>query len=326
MENIKLLDCTLRDGAYIVNSEFGVPAIKGIIEKMQDANIDIVECGWLKDFEHTPGSTYYHTPHDLEAYLISKNQQVTYVAMIDWNMYDLAHLSTCDHKSFDAIRVVFPHDKFREGIAVGEQIYQKGYQVYHQAANTLAYSDDELQQLAEAINQTSSVCLSIVDTFGAMYAEDLERIVRILDSKLKPEIKLGFHSHNNQQLSFSLCMQFVNLLEAAGRGCVVDSSLCSMGRGAGNATTELVANYLNQKHNGNYDMNIIMDAIDMYMNYFMEHNTWGYSTPYFIAGMYCAHVNNIAYLLKNHRTSAKDMRNIVESLSAEYSGSVMQTG
>ena len=113
MEDVKLLDCTLRDGAYIVNSEFGVPAIKGIIKKMQDANIDIVECGWLKDFEHKAGSSYYHIPYDLETYLVPKSQQATYVAMIDWNMYDLTQLSICDHKSFDAIRVVFPHDKFR---------------------------------------------------------------------------------------------------------------------------------------------------------------------------------------------------------------------
>ena len=64
-------------------------------------------------------------------------------------------------------------------------------------------------------------------------------------------------------------------------------------------------------------MNQIMDAIDMYMQYFQENYTWGYSTPYFIAGMYCCHVNNIAYLLKNHRTNALDMRNIIESLSPE---------
>jgi 4-hydroxy 2-oxovalerate aldolase len=31
--------------------------------------------------------------------------------------------------------------------------------------------------------------------------------------------------------------------------------------------------------------------------------------------MYCCHVNNIAYLQKNHRTNAQDMRNIIESLS-----------
>ena len=64
-------------------------------------------------------------------------------------------------------------------------------------------------------------------------------------------------------------------------------------------------------------MDSIMDAIDIYMEFFKENYEWGYSTPYFIAGMYCCHVNNIAYLLKNHRTSSRDMRNIIESLSQD---------
>lgn len=152
--------------------------------------------------------------------------------------------------------------------------------------------------LAREMNQVHPVAVSVVDTFGAMYQEDLERIVQVLDCELDAGIKLGFHSHNNQQLSFALTMHFVELFKDSKRGCIVDSSLCGMGRGAGNATTELVANYLNRKQHGDYDMNQIMDAIDMYMQYFQENYTWGYSTPYFIAGMYCCHVNNIAYLLK----------------------------
>jgi 4-hydroxy 2-oxovalerate aldolase len=97
----------------------------------------------------------------------------------------------------------------------------------------------------------------------------------------------------------------------------VDASLCGMGRGAGNATTELVANYLNTKHQCNYDMDAIMDAIDVHMTNFQKKYSWGYSTPYFIAGAYGCHVNNIQYLLKNHQTGAKDLRNIIESLSVE---------
>lgn len=50
MKKIQLLDCTLRDGAYIVDAKFGVPAIKGIIKKLQDADVDIIECGWLKKY------------------------------------------------------------------------------------------------------------------------------------------------------------------------------------------------------------------------------------------------------------------------------------
>lgn len=316
-KKIELLDCTLRDGAYIVNAKFGTPAIKGIIKKMQDANIDIIECGWLKNTVHEEGTSFFHDPSDVERYLLKRSDRAIYVAMIDWDRYDLNNLPEYDGKTLDAIRVVFPYGKYKEGIAVGEAIARKGYKVFFQAANTLAYSDQDLIDLAGEVNRVSPVALSIVDTFGAMYKEDLERIVQVLNKELNSGIKLGFHSHNNQQLSFALSMHFVELLAETERGGIVDASLCGMGRGAGNATTELVANYLNRRQHCNYDMNQIMDAIDMYMPYFQERYTWGYSTPYFIAGMYCCHVNNIAYLQENHRTNAQDMRSIIESLSPD---------
>lgn len=311
------MDCTLRDGAYIVNAKFGTPAIKGIISKSQEANIDIIECGWLKDSAHVEGTSFFHVPDDILPYLDEKNEEITYVVMIDWDRYNLDNLPPCDGKTIDAIRVVFPYGKHKEGVAVGREILKKGYKVFFQAANTLAYGNDDLIELAKEVNSSGAMSLSVVDTFGAMYQEDLKRIVEVLNDNLNPEIKLGFHSHNNQQLSFALTMDFVEMLKTTERDIVVDASLCGMGRGAGNATTELVANYLNLKHNGNYDMNAIMDAIDIYMGYFKEKYSWGYSTPYFIAGMYCCHVNNIAYLLQNHRTNSKDMRNIIESLAPE---------
>ena len=315
--NIQLLDCTLRDGAYIVDSKFGAAAIRGIISKLQAANIDIIECGWLKNSLHEGGTTFYHVPQDVEQYMANKNPHAIYTAMIDWDRYDPDYLPPYDGKSIDAIRVVFPKDKFREGIACGKVIKEKGYKLFFQAANTLGYSEDELASLAEEVNAMQPESLSVVDTFGAMYEEDLERIVTILDEKLDKDIKLGFHSHNNQQLSFALSMKFIDMTQSRGRDAVVDSSLCGMGRGAGNTTTELLVHYLCQKYKKNYDINVIMDAIDMYMGYFIDNYKWGYSIPYFISGVYCAHVNNIAYLLSNHRTNAKDMRIIIESLTEE---------
>ena len=314
-DKIKLLDCTLRDGAYITASHFGVPIIKGIIKKMQDAHIDIIECGWLKDKPHELGSSFYHVPADIEQYLIEKSPHTTYVTMIDWDRYNTDSLPPCDGKSIDAIRVVFPHGRHREGIEIGQRIRDKGYRVYFQAANTLAYSNRDLIDLADCMNAFKPESLSVVDTFGAMYADDLERIVRLLDSELDPSIKLGFHSHNNQQLSFALSIRFCELLQSSERNIVVDASLCGMGRGAGNATLELVASYLDKKQHGNYDLDEILDAIDMYMHRLQEKYSWGYSIPYFISGLYQCHVNNIAYLLDNHRTNAKDMRGVISSLS-----------
>lgn len=316
-KKITLLDCTLRDGAYIVDSQFGDAAITGIIKKLQDAGTDIIECGWLKDVPHQSGSSFFHTPADVKCYIAKKTERTLYTAMIDWDRYQVENLPQNDGLSIDAIRVVFPHGKCREGVAVGKAIQKKGYQVLFQAANTLAYSDDELRILAEVINTAKPLAVSIVDTFGAMYEKDLDRIASILDNELDTEIRLGFHSHNNQQLSFALSMHFAEYFQNTERSIIIDASLCGMGRGAGNTATELLANYLNQNCHGSYDMNGILDAVDTYMTGFLERYSWGYSVPYMIAGMYCCHVNNIAYLQKNHRTNAKDMRNIIESLPAE---------
>lgn len=201
--NVRILDCTLRDGAYIVDAKFGEPAIKGIINKLQNAGIEIIECGWLKDSEHVNVTSFYHVPSDLNLYLNEKRKDVIYTVMIDWDRYSLDNLPVNDGKSIDAIRVVFPHGKHMEGIEVGKCIKEKGYKVYLQAANTLAYSIEDLKSLAQCVNELKPEGLSVVDTFGAMYQEDLERILEILDERLNEEIQLGFHSHNNQQMAFA---------------------------------------------------------------------------------------------------------------------------
>lgn len=318
MIKVELIDCTLRDGAYIVNGDFGDDVIVGLIKKLDAANVDIIECGWLKDAPHKEGSVYYHVPEDVRSYMpLQRKSAAMYTAMIDWDRYDLNALPERSDGSIDAIRMVFPHGKHKQALALSEKIVSKGYKLFLQAANTLAYTDDELRILAEDVNRTDAVSLSIVDTFGAMYQEDLERIYRVLDANLNSSIKLGFHSHNNLQLSFALCMHFLQLGRHGTRDLIVDSSLCGMGRGAGNATTELVANYLNRSYAGNYDMNEILDAIDLYLVRLKEGYEWGYSIPYFIAGIYCTHVNNIAYLRTQHKTLAKDMRIIIESIEPE---------
>lgn len=318
MSHAKLLDCTLRDGSYIVDGNFGKNAISGIIKRLQESNVDIIECGWLKNAEYTDGSAYYHMPSDLEKYLIiGKNPKVTYVAMIDYDRYDINRLPPYDGKSIDAIRVVFPKNKVNEGLALAKPIRERGYKVFFQAANTLGYTDQEILTLIEKVNEVEPDAVSIVDTFGAMYPDDLKHILELFIHNLKKSVMLGLHSHNNLQLSFANAMEFANILAVEERNFIIDSSLCGMGRGAGNACTELVAGFLNKKYGRDYNIDIILDTIDMYMAHYMNDFEWGYSIPYYISGTYCAHVNNIAYLLRQHKTRAKDMKNIIECLAPE---------
>ena len=127
MGKIQLLDCTLRDGAYIVDSQFGDNVIRGIITKLQEVGAEVIECGWLKDKPHKSGSTFYHVPEDVIPYLASKKDNTIYSVMIDWDRYSVDDLLPYDGRSINAIRVVFPHSKCKEGMDVGRRIQEKGY-------------------------------------------------------------------------------------------------------------------------------------------------------------------------------------------------------
>ena len=125
-ENIMLLDCTLRDGAYITESHFGTPAIKGIIKKLQEARVDIIEVGWLKDKQHEEGTTFFHLPTDVVPYLVEPSERTTYVAMIDWDRYDTEQLPPCDGASIDAIRSYSRMENIKKALLLQRNYVQKG--------------------------------------------------------------------------------------------------------------------------------------------------------------------------------------------------------
>ena len=317
MGRIELLDCTLRDGAYIVDGNFGETQISGIIAELNRARIDVIECGWLKNSLHEDGSTYYHLPEDIRRY-VKDNKVKSLAVMIDYNRYDDTVLPCNVDSIIDIVRIVFPKGKVDEAIDIGERIRQKGYRIYFQMANTPGYQDEELLYAIKQINLFNPETVSIVDTFGTMDQLNLERILSIFEYNLNRRIKIGFHSHNNQQMSFALSVQFVEwLLSHSKRDLVVDSSLMGMGRGAGNTCTELIAHYLNQRHFANFDINRIMDCIDLYVANFAENNRWGYSVQYALAGIYGCHVNNVAYLNDVHRIKCKDMKLVFERMEKE---------
>ena len=161
----------------------------------------------------------------------------------------------------------------------------------------------------------SRIALSIVDTFGSMYEEDLQRVYSLLNHNLVSSCKIGFHSHNNMQLSSALSQAFLRMAHGK-REIVVDGTISGMGRGAGNTPTELIAEYMVTKLGYSYDMDALLDVIDGYMDNIRSRCSWGYTTPYFIAGCYGAHVNNVTYLTKKNSIRSKDIRYILNKIGA----------
>jgi 4-hydroxy 2-oxovalerate aldolase len=314
MKHIKVLDCTLRDGGYVNDFNFGNEVIKGVISRLVKSNIDIIECGFLKDVTHKDGYSVFSAVKDIEPYMPKNRKNTSFVAMIDYGRYDLSKLTEFKGKSIDGIRdCFFKKDRF-EAIDAAREIMSKGYNVYIQPVDILGYSDSELLELIDKINDIKPYAFSIVDTFGSMFSDDLVRIFSLLDHNLNKDINLGFHSHNNMQLSFALSQKIAEISQGK-RRIIIDCSVLGLGRGAGNTPTELVLYYLNTKFDGyDYNLNELLDLIDIYMLPIQKKYRWGYNIPNYIAGIYSSHVHNITYLMDKHNIHAKDMRIIIESI------------
>lgn len=177
----------------------------------------------------------------------------------------------------------------------------------------MGYSDIELIELINLINKIEPYCFSIVDTFGSMYQDDLHRVFEIINHNLVSTCKIGFHSHNNLQMSNALAQEFIQMALGK-REAIIDSTISGMGRGAGNTPTELIIQYLVSKWGYDYNVDALLDIIDIYMDNLRTRCDWGYSTPNFVAGSYGAHVNNISYLLQKNSIKSKDIRYILNKI------------
>ena len=315
MKRVNILDCTLRDGGYLIDSQFGNTAIKGIIRGLTDSGTDVIECGFLKDEPHQKGSTIFNHAAQLRPFLPEDRRQASYVCLADFSRYTIENLEPYDGTSIDGVRACFFKHERHDVINFCKSIKEKGYKLYVQPVDILGYTDFELLGLIEEVNKLEPYAFSIVDTFGSLYRDDLQRIFYLVHHNLLGSAKIGFHSHNNLQMSFALSQEFIELTQGL-RQVVVDSSMAGMGRGAGNTNTELVMQYMNRKFNSGYDIDIVLDLIDNYIDGFHNHYEWVYSIPHFLAGSYSAHVNNISYLSTKAGIASRDINYLLNRLGA----------
>ena len=315
MGQAQLLDCTLRDGAYLIDKRFGDQAIHGIIRGLTQAKIDYIEIGFFQDDGFGEGKTVYRNSADARRFIPADKAGVQFAVLADYSRFSVGNLDQRTEDSVDVVRsCFFKHERYG-AIEACQRIKEKGYQVFVQPVDILGYTDGELIELIERINPLEPCCVSIVDTFGSMYEEDLQRVYSLLDHNLVSSAKIGFHSHNNMQLSNALSQAFLRMAHGR-RQVVVDGTLSGMGRGAGNTPTELIAQYMTAKLGCRYDMDALLDVIDGYMDNIRSRCGWGYTTPYFIAGCYSAHVNNIAYLTQKNSIRSRDIRYILNKIGA----------
>lgn len=199
--SIRVLDCTLRDGGYINDWRFGRKTIMSILDKLDQAHIDIVECGFLTRMVQEKECSLFNSTAEIEEVLPNRKRNSMYVAMVAIGEKELhpSQLDPYDGKGIQGIRLTFHKNEVEQAFEWARIIMEKGYHVFMQPVGTVFYSDIELLQLVEKINALHPYAFYIVDTLGSMYRNEVSHRFYIIDENMAPEIQLGFHGHNNMQ-------------------------------------------------------------------------------------------------------------------------------
>jgi len=322
MTKVGILDCTLRDGGYVNNFSFDNAHIFTIIEQLKNANIDIIECGFVDSIN---GGSENFTRFD-KCQTINKllgqlpaNHDSIFVAMVDFGkvVIDDLPLVTNAVNEIKGIRLAFRKTDHLKIFDDAKMIVEKGYKLFIQPMATELYTDSEVLNLIELCNTIGIDSMYIVDTHGSMMREGFRRIYYLFEHNLNQTIRLGFHSHNNLQLSYSNAIDFIEIANSSQREIIIDASIYGMGRGAGNLNTELLADYINKRVENRYKIEPLLEVVDEYLVAIYKENRWGYSLEHFLSASEHCHPNYASYLINKKNLSIVEIKKLLTSVSIE---------
>lgn len=284
-KRIQVLDVTLRDGGCVNDFNFGQTYMTKILSAAEAAQIDVIELGYLDAHKGSCAErTQYKDEQVIKSCLLHHKQPNTkYVAMMDLGKFDPDSLHPRTAEDIDGIRLAFHKKDVAQMFSIGRTILSKGYELYIQPMLTLRYSEEELLSLIQRVNTelADASGFYIVDSFGEMRPLDLHRLLQFVDTHLLPEMTMGFHSHNNLQMSYSNACSLLDY--TTNRPIMVDSSIMGMGKGAGNLNTELLLEHLNLYYNGQYQISPLLEVIDKVINQLHSEYYWGYAPEYYLS-------------------------------------------
>jgi 4-hydroxy 2-oxovalerate aldolase len=279
---IKIIDCTIRDGGLMNDSRFPLETVRAIYRMACDAGIDYVELGYRNSkkllSEDDFGPWRFCDEQDLRKATDGIEPRVTKLAiMMDAHKSSERDLPPKDKSVVDMVRVATYVKDIDKAIHLCNAAQQAGYET---TINLMSISKEAGPFLTEALQQieaeTKTQAVYVVDSFGSLYSEEVHYFAEMFQMHLKTK-QIGVHMHNNQQLAFA------NTIEGVIKGAnYLDGTLYGLGRGAGNCPTELLLGFLK---NPKFNIVPVLQAIQDYILPLQKEIPWGYHVPYMLTGV-----------------------------------------
>lgn len=317
MATRELLDCTLRDGGYVNDWEFGHDKIVEIFERLVSSGVEFIEIGFLderRDFDMNR-TIFPNTESANKIFAGLDKGNATVLGMIDYGTCGIENLQPAKDTFIDGIRVIFKEHLMYDALEFCKQVQDLGYKVFAQMVSVTTYTDEKLVEYAKACNKLKPFATSMVDTYGLLDEEHLLHIFSILDKHLDPAIKEGYHAHNNFQLGYANAKAF--LACDSQRDLLADGTLYGMGKSAGNAPLELLMMYRKEKQGASYDVSQVLEAIDNVIMDIYHKQYWGYNMFFYIAASNECHPNYVSYFMNKKTLSVRQITTLLNSLKPE---------
>ena len=284
---IKVLDCTLRDGGLMNNHHFSDELARAVYEANVAAGLDYMEMGYKSSKKLYPTDEYGPLKHCDEDYLrkiVGDNDTALKLcAMADAERTDYkTDIIPCSESVLDAIRVATYVHQIPVAVDMILDAHEKGYEVIAQLMAVSAVREAELAEAVQVLAKTPVSAVYIVDSFGSLYSEQVRELAKLYLSICEPAGKdVGIHAHNNQQLAYANTIEGIIL--GANR---VDGTIYGMGRGAGNCPMELLVGFLK---NPKFRLRPIIECIQNWAEPLKKDLRWGPDIPYIITGQMNEH-------------------------------------
>ncbi len=217
-----MLDCTVRDGGLVNAHQFSDSFVRAVYDACVAAGVDYMEIGYKNSKKTFPVEKFGPWRHcdeaDLQRVVGDHDADATglkLAAMADAGKSDWeTEIVPAADSPLSMIRVAFYAHQVSEAVDMIRHAAELGYET---TANLMAISnitEEEIDTVLEAVADTPASTMVIVDSFGYLYREQIDRLYHKYAAAMAGTGKeVGIHAHNNLQLAFA------NTIEAIILGC-----------------------------------------------------------------------------------------------------------